>query len=242
MNNDNNIQDELSRMDSDLPSNPLSNPLSVPEGYFEGLAASVMSRIKGSEAATTAGELESLSPFLASLSRTMPYSVPENYFTQTVSDLTALTADDASVVLDGLDRTMPFAIPQGYFQSLPDLVLRRVKPEGAKVIRMTGRKWMRIAAAAVVTGFIMISGYLYMNNKPADTAPPAAVAQQLKNISTSELDEFLDLAQFKPANTGTATISRSRADVKKLVSDVSDKELESFLNQVPTDDGDVLIN
>ena len=69
MNNQNNIQDELRGLNSNLPAyNSQQNPFSVPEGYFDGLAAFVLAKIKGQNT-SVADELKDISPFLANLSR-----------------------------------------------------------------------------------------------------------------------------------------------------------------------------
>lgn len=56
-------------------------PYTVPAGYFSGLSADVLSRIK---AATHENEIEKelleIAPALASVSRTSPYRVPAGYF------------------------------------------------------------------------------------------------------------------------------------------------------------------
>jgi hypothetical protein len=59
--------------------------LRVPEGYFEGLPEQVLLRVKASEAQEgVAEELQRLSPFLASLPRNYPGTVPTGYFEQFV--------------------------------------------------------------------------------------------------------------------------------------------------------------
>ena len=61
-----------------LVKNPV-NVYTVPSGYFEGLLAEVMKRIK-IEADNAADELSHLSPFLNTISKQNPYTVPAGYF------------------------------------------------------------------------------------------------------------------------------------------------------------------
>ena len=69
---------------------------SVPEGYFEGFAGSVMAKIKNSSAESAGDEISRLSPFLAGLPRSMPYSVPVNFFQSAINDLSYVTGNDPS--------------------------------------------------------------------------------------------------------------------------------------------------
>ena len=46
MTNQNNIQDELRSMNSELPVENSQNTFSVPQGYFDGLAASIITKVK----------------------------------------------------------------------------------------------------------------------------------------------------------------------------------------------------
>ncbi|MES2883136.1 MAG: hypothetical protein V4676_13380, partial [Bacteroidota bacterium] len=62
-------------------------------------------------------------------------------------------------------------------------------------------------------------------------------AGQLKNVSTTELDEFINTANV--SSTSTETASNKSNELKTLLQDVSDSELDAFLNQVPTDDEDL---
>ena len=69
-----NIKDELKSLESGLP--VTDNPaFSVPEGYFEGLASSVLAKVKASEASVQK-ELAEISPLLAGIPKVTPYSVP----------------------------------------------------------------------------------------------------------------------------------------------------------------------
>src|SRR6476660_2455240 len=124
MNSHNNIEDELRGLNSDLPAHPDKNTFSVPEGYFEGLAGSIMAKIKGVESASASEEIASLSPLLASISRNMPYAFPENYFQSNIDELPYMVGDDPqSAILSLIERVTPYQVPQGYFANFPDKVL-----------------------------------------------------------------------------------------------------------------------
>jgi hypothetical protein len=237
-----NIHDELKDLNSSLPSNPEGNLYTVPQGYFDGLAASVMTKIKGLEPSAT-DEISSLSPLLAGISRTMPYRVPDNYFQTTIEELPFLTSEDPqSAILSLVDRVTPYEVPLGYFANLPDQVLEKVADRKARVVSMGGRKWMRWAVAAMVTGIIGLSGVFYFNKKSKGLDADKPIAAQLKNVSTKELEEFIKTADITANSSQTAQASfASQNEVKKMLKDVPDKELDAFLKQVPTDDEDLLV-
>jgi hypothetical protein len=246
MDNRNIIQDELKALDSSLPASPDSLSFSVPDGYFEGLAASVMARIKSSES-TAAEEIAQISPLLAGISRTMPFTVPDHYFTENLESLSAVVgAEPVSELLSPAGKSMPFSLPEGYFDGLGTQVLDRVERPRAKVISMGSHKWMRWAAAAMIAGVVTISGISYFgsSNKAQVTVDnPQWVATNLKNVSAKDIDEFVRAADVTASSSVTAQNKGVKNnDVKKLLQDVSTKDLDAFLEQVPAEDEELAIN
>jgi hypothetical protein len=57
-----------------------TTPFEVPQGYFESLSTSVLSKIKEQKELSVDGELQQLSPLLASISKQNVYAVPKGYF------------------------------------------------------------------------------------------------------------------------------------------------------------------
>lgn len=243
MSSPNHINDELKDLNSNLPSNPEGNPYSVPTGYFEGLAASVLAKVKA-EPTSAAAEISSLSPLLAGISRTMPYSLPPSYFQTTLEELPFMVSEDPeSAILSLVERVTPYEVPLGYFANLPQQIVEKLTDRKTKVVSMTGRKWMRWAVAAMVSGIIGLSGIFYFTQKAKGFDATKPIAQQLKNVSTRELDEFIKTTDLTASSTETAKNSKTNeSDVRSLLNDVSDKEMDAFLKQIPTDDEDLLIN
>lgn len=232
MNSRNTIQDELNALNSGLNSNS-NNPYSVPEGYFDGLAASVLAKIKGVTPVSAMEELVELSPVLAGVPKKMPYAVPEDYFQSNIEGLTAFTSEsDESLVLSFIEKDMPYEVPTGYFANVPEQVLEKIASKGAKVVPMR-RKWMRLAVAATVTGIMAVSGFFYFNNRGNNGAANDPVTA-VKKASTEELNAFI--------NTTAVTDDKSQVTVnnnpktERIFADVSDKELNDFLDQMPADD------
>jgi hypothetical protein len=240
------IQEELNGLNSQLPSETSGTPYSVPDGYFESFAASVLSKISAVAELSAREEIAQLSPLLAGISRKMPYELPDQFFQTLDEDLELIMAEEEeSVTLSLISKDMPFEVPAGYFNNLPQQVLEKLPAKDAKVIHMRSRKWMHVAVAAMFAGVIAISGLLYFNGKKNDVAVdnPKWVANKLKNVSDRDLDEFVKTTDLDAASTVTAqNKSVKTAEVKKLLQDVSDNELDAFLNQVPVAEEELAIN
>lgn len=233
MNSRNTIQDELNELNSGLNPNS-NNPYSVPEGYFEGLADSVLAKIKGEKPVSAMEELVQLSPLLAGIPRKMPYTIPEDYFQSNIDGLKAFTSEsEESLVLSFIEKEMPYEVPTGYFSNVPEQVLEKVSSQGTKVVPLGRRKWMRLAVAAAVTGIMAVSGIFYFNNRGNNGATNDPVTA-VEKATTEELNEFI--------NTTAVTDDQSQVTVnntpktEKIFADVSDKELNDFLDQMPADD------
>jgi len=236
------IQDELRELNSTLPSHVKEPVFSVPEGYFENFAASVLARIKEETAVSAADELASLSPLLAGLSKKMPYGIPQNYFTTLSDDVPALIQEDElPAILAAHPKTNPYEVPTGYFDTLPAQVVAKVAPKQAKVVAFNRTRWMRMAAAALVAGVIAIGGLAYFNSRPATDLAQASnnwIANQLKNVSSQELEEFIETTD---ASASKQMAANGTSEVRQLLKDVSVKEIDAFLAQIPTDDEELSI-
>lgn len=237
------ISEELRELNSSLPAYAKEPVFTVPDGYFDHFAASVLAKIKAMDASVNE-ELSNLSPLLAAIPRKTPYSIPENYFTNLASDLPVLVEEEAlPSVLSEHHRRMPYETPAGYFDNLSERVLARVERPGAKVVPMRTRGWMKVAAAAMIAGVIAISGFFYFsgNNNALDpqSNPEEWVAKKLKGVSTDALQDFIETADISPS--GSSTASGKAPEVRSMLKDVSDRELENFLEQVPTDDEELSV-
>jgi hypothetical protein len=236
MSNRNPINDELNDLKSGLNAGSNQTPYSVPEGYFDGLASSVLAKIKGEVPVSAVEEIAQLSPLLAGISRKLPFSIPDNYFSENIEGLEAFTSEnEESLVLSFISKEMPYEVPSGYFANVPEQVLERVAPGQAKVVHLGARKWMRFAVAAMVTGIMAVAGIFYFNNghKPGTTDPVVAV----QKASMQELNDFI---KTTAVNDGKAQVTAKntipKTDGKKIFAGVSDKELNDFLAQMPADE------
>lgn len=218
-------------------------PYQVPEGYFEGLAAAILNRIK-TESLSAGEELQTLSPLLGSVGKKTPYQVPDGYFGELAEnvvggmkavDFVKSELQERSLVLEGLKHKNPYQVPTGYFENFAASVLNKIQ-QPAKVVRMnTVRRFMRYAAAAIITGAIAIGGWFYFNNKP-DAATTAATniaavdkISDDNKISDEELTNYLENETLNVAVNTVANDEMDASDVKEMLSDVSETELQNYL-------------
>jgi nitrogenase subunit NifH len=247
-----NILQELNELKSTLATVAPQNVYTVPVGYFDELAAQVMNRIKATEAKNAAEELGHLSPLLSNISKQMPYAVPTSYFEGLAEKLMQSVRESndyqtakeeletISPLLSGLKKEMsartghsdgPYSVPHGYFESLGE---KRNKPV-TKVVSITQHRWFRYAAAAVVTGVVVLAGFIYINSRnavdPVDQ-PYAWVKKSLKKVDKADIDAFVKLADEELNNQAVVATNPVKPDeLKELLKDVSDKEIQDFLDE-----------
>jgi len=195
------------------------------------------------EAKNAVEELGYLSPLLSNISRQMPNDIPAGYFEGFAEKTMQLvresndyqTANEEletlSPLLSGLKKTMPYSVPQGYFESLAE----KTNKPAAKVVSISQRKWLRYAAAAVVTGVIVLAGFIYFNSRnsvdPVEQ-PYAWVKKSIKKVDKADIDAFVTLADEDLTNLARVATSPVKPDeIKELMKDVSDKELQDFLDE-----------
>jgi hypothetical protein len=254
-----NILQELKELQSSLAKTEPQNIYHVPTGYFEDLADKMLNRIKALEAKTATEELSYLSPLLNSISKKIPYSVPAGFFDSLEKTIKEVSKNDSDVLtpaeeletlsplLSGLTKKMPYSVPQGYFENLDTTLEPAAFAPKAKVVSLAKQTWFRYAAAAVVMGFIVMTGFLIFKPKPIDPNVKsfAWVEKNMKKVSTDEIDKFVEMADEEApvvANVDTKTTN----EIKDLIKDVSDKELEDFLEETPAeepaDNDDAIMN
>ena len=247
------IQDELKSLESSLPFSN-NQPFSVPEGYFDGLAATFLAKVKSSKASAEA-ELGELSPLLAGIPKITPYSVPFSYFEENIETVPNLNQETESPVLSYVGKELPYSVPQDYFENLAEQVLSKISKPTAKVVPLFARTWMRVASAAVIAGALFIAGLQLFSTKNEGLATAgkpdttqtlvaqngAATEKEIKQASTKELEEFIETVQVNGKASAEQKIG-SEKEVEELLKDVSTNEMESFLSALPVDDDLMITN
>ena len=250
MTQNDNILQELKELKSSLAGLAAQNIYSVPNGYFEGLANQVLNRIKAMEAANAAEELGHLSPMLSNVSKQLPYTVPAGFFESLEEKLmqTVRNSNDyqtateelemLSPLLSGLKKEMPYSVPQGYFENLAPDINTQINKTETKIISIGSRKWFRYAAAAVITGVIVMAGFMILNKDKvtADKDSFAWVKKNIKKVSTEKIEEFIQLTDVEKS---VASTDNKVQEVKELIKDVPENEIQSLLNDTQFLDDDI---
>ncbi|HEY0679166.1 MAG TPA: hypothetical protein VGD17_12815 [Chitinophagaceae bacterium] len=216
-------------------------PYRVPQGYFEGLAGSILDRIRAGSL-NSREELETISPLLSGLSRKTPYEVPSDYFADLTENVVGgvkaidFVQDELqtlSPMMEGLKRTNVYNVPSGYFDSLPVKILNKVQErQPAKVISMNTRRFTRYAAAAILTGALAIGGWFYLN-RSANTEQTVAGIEKISDdnkVSDEEMSSFIE-NETLPLVVSTSSVNEDidESDVKEMLAEVSEDELQQFL-------------
>jgi hypothetical protein len=206
MNRRKEIPDELKDVAPSLAGIDFQATYEVPAGYFENLPEQIMLRIRLQHAESAQEELEIIAPFLSGLSKKMPFSTPDGYF------------DTLTPAIRGTENE---------------------NREPARVVKMfQPRKTFRLAAAAVTIGIIGIAAWLFMREPATNqyaTKTDTEVQKELKN-KVGEISEN-ELANFVEANTNilfadtTGMVEIGEDDVRLMLADIPDKELEQYLDQ-----------
>jgi hypothetical protein len=236
------IIQELSDLGSSLASAVPQNVYSVPEKYFEDFAAQVLGLVKANE-------------YLASLPKEIPYQVPVGYFDGLEERMMEVIRnhpdyqtgkeelESISPLLSSLNKRPVYSVPQGYFENFK-VAVEQEKTK-TKVVSMASRKWLRYAAAAVVTGVIVMAGFMIYNNNHKDAAGKtlAKFESEVKKIDdikkTESLIDFMDAGlNEKELASNNKTIKTD--DVQQLLQDVSIDELKDF-NEQSKDIEDVMM-
>lgn len=92
----------------------------------------------------------------------------------------------------------PFRVPQGYFNALPQRVMERIREEEqnkAHKHERSRRLFMRLTAAAMLTGFFAIAGLMiYEQSNPLATSQDQTALASALEIEYT--DELLDYAML----------------------------------------------
>jgi hypothetical protein len=171
----------------------------------------------------------------------MPYKVPAGFFQNLSEDVLKKISEHEdyqtseeeietlSPLLSSLKNKKTYSVPAGYFEALET----KVEEKETKVISITNRRWYRLAVAALVIGIVAISGLVIFRTKQVDPNknPQAWIEKNVdKKVSKNKLDEFVKLAEGESVNITSEKDDVKLAEIKELMKDVPEKEIEDFLN------------
>jgi len=222
------------------------NVFSIPENYFESFPEKLLIRLKAEQAKDAAEELSILSPLLSQINKKTPFSTPAGFFEELPDNLihgmkaVELVNDELenlSPMMSSLRNKQPYTVPVGYFDGLVENVLFRLKTEEknqpAKVVAFKKRRqWLRYAVAAAVAGVILTFGIIKFNRQT--TVQIDDPSSGLSKISDQEILNYMqdqDIPLAQAANNNTASLDFSDNDIKDMLGDISDSELQQYLNE-----------
>ena len=135
--------------------------------------------------------------------------------------------------MNNLKHKETYQVPANYFENLAGNIVDKIKNQRqpAKVVSM-GRRIMQYAVAAVVVGVLAVGGWMFFNTK---AVPPSVAGVETISDDAKVTDE--EMTNFLENETVTAAVTTSfdndtdmdEADVKELLTDVSDDELQQYL-------------
>jgi hypothetical protein len=226
-----------------------NNPYQVPQGYFDNLPAAILNRVKATAADNATEELEILSPVLSQIGKQMPFNTPAGYFDELgenaiegaqAIDFVNGALENLSPIMNSLKSVQVYEVPAGYFEQLPGQVLQVAKAQQpAKVVSMSfTRRVIRYAAAAVVAGLIITAGWFYLGKSDKIIDKPEVAAAELDSISDEMLEKYLENQTAAPAETAIAATPAvddlSANDMKDMLADVTDADLQQYLEKYST--------
>lgn len=231
MNHREEITAELKQIDPLMAQWPVQMPYSVPAGYFDAIADKL---------------LEQASIELV-VEKSLAYTIPAGYFDQLPGTILAAIhkveveqeLEELAPSLNLVSKQMPYAKT-----ALPELnmeaMMERAAMDKIPVIQMPVRKvrkWMPYAAAAVVTGVILATAFLY-NGTTADEAnsmnyAQVDVSQEMSKLSEEELNTYLAATEKLVINTGDRDVYGVEAlpEVDEHIEMSSDDELKQYLDE-----------
>ena len=130
----------------------------------------------------------------------------------------------------------PFSVPEGYFEKLTEALTQKAKRSTeTKVILFSGRTWKRLAVAALLTGVLFSSLYVYRQNKTLDinANPEGWVKKEINSVSDEKLNSFINLTYpIDSLTEASASIALHRQEIASLTKDISDEEIQTLLSEI----------
>jgi hypothetical protein len=245
----NDILNELKELSPLLAGLEKINVFIIPDGYFDGIAATVLLALRTQENSLPAFSGEST------------FDVPVGYFESLAGNILAkiksgeITAADElrelSTMLYSIQNENVYKVPKGYFDGLAEDILKQVQPQQAKMVRMGKRNgFLKTAVAASV--IIMLAFGIYKVDKNFGSAANTQIAlldpsiQQGKNMGDAQFNATLDslstqeIASYleKHNDEGDVASLTSSLDANSIPSQddyiVDDKTLDNYLQELKT--------
>lgn len=222
------------------------NPFETPTDYFENLSDHIFNRIHALQAPSPKEELEALSPLLVQINKTLPFTRPGGFFEELPSDVLAGVhaidfvnheLETLSSILSAVNKENVYKVSDSYFNNLPLQILNKVNQQQNRLI-LSGfkRRLIRYAMAALTAGAVVIGAWEFFQDT-STTANGSILTginriSDREKISEDEIVNYLEFNKDRPFESNSNAITDFKEEeVKELLADLSDDELQQYLDQ-----------
>jgi hypothetical protein len=174
------------------------------------------------------GYFNELSPVLTVAHEGSTYRVPEGY-------LDALVAQILEKVVPNVIGPVSEPITGTRVAPARVIPMERVATERVatgKVLK--GNWWKYSSVASIAACLLLIFSWPQVNNKKGGGAMPPDITQALQKVSDREMQAYLDdqhTLLTDPVGTSTATLDMNEGEVKSLLGEVSDNDLQQYMEE-----------
>ena len=210
---------------------PLAKTYLVPKKYFETLPLNILVKTKSKE---------------------IIYNIPTNYFDKTCIDIinkininlkitdVAEELNSIAPLLNTIKKSSIYGVPENYFEAIS------IKPLGQKTkikALNLSYKWVKYAAAAVITGIIAVSVLFKGTDKQTlvqhKNSININIEKSILNVSDNDLSKELGTEETAIAGVDDVSLLpfQNITNTKEEMQFVSDEEIENYMkeNKTPTD-------
>ena len=170
-------------------------------------------------------EMGELGNILKDASKDMPNAVPQQYFDLLAENIMHRIHVEEEIksltpLLGGINKEMPHTVPNEYFENL---LINKPATLKSKIIKFG--VWKKLMSAAVVTGIIVGSFYIFKDEQKTD------FTAEVQKISTEDLAKNIDsFTTALPSNTDNEEVE-DIPDTKDALQLASDDDLQQFINE-----------
>jgi hypothetical protein len=183
-------------------------------------------------------ELRGISPMLADMSRSMPYSVPDGYFARFPASVAALASDiDVDTVTPQWSKAMPYSVPEGYFSNMPATMAAIAEGGGAQSFSLPKATPFDVPAGY----FDALPAQVLQKAKAADKA--RMFRPQHRSLSFRSISWAAAAIVLLVISIGIFEVSPSdRNATDNILASVSNNEIHDYLQQSYRVDVDRIVN
>lgn len=213
------ILNELKSISEAVANLPTHTPYQVSSQYFEELQRCVMTEIR-----------------IAELKPLTTFTVDANYFSMlpalVINQIKAeqnaqLEIETLSPLLASIRKKPTYTVDNQYFDKLSKQHLPKNQP--AKLVRFGQKKWLQVAVAAAILGFIAISVF-WQKDTPTTTAK-ASIETQVEKLSDDEISTYLEQTSYMATGENFLKSKKYDTDIQGFIQLLSDEEIENYLNE-----------